>query len=75
MTHQIAVRNDDPAMKGMRARTKQGTLRRVREDKTAKHIEQQYGITLPGRSDKQLRTLKKEMGVRSQKELLKKVQK
>ena len=60
-------------MSGQRARNDDGTLRRVRGNKTAEHIEEQYGVELPGRSDKHLKTLLKEFDAASQTELLKKV--
>lgn len=73
MTHRSKVRRDDLQMKGQRARTEEGMLRRVRDDKTAKHIEEQYGVKIPGRSDKQLKTLKEEYHVDSQTKLLEKL--
>ncbi len=73
MSHKTKSKNDDPKMKGQRARNDNGQMRRVRSDKEAKHIEEQYGISLPGRSDKHLKTLMKEFGVSSQTQLINKV--
>jgi len=66
------VRNDDPAMRGERSRTEEGTLRRKRGDTHARTIEEQYGIELGVRSDKQLRNVLKDEGVDSLSELLRK---
>ena len=73
MSHKGGCKNDDPNMSGCRSRNDDGSMRRVRNDKEAKHIEQQYGVELPGRSDKQLKTLMKEFNVPSQSQLLKKL--
>lgn len=73
MTHKTKVRHDAPRMSGQRARNDDGTMRRVREDKTAKHIEEQYGVEIPGRSDKQLKTILDEFNAASQTQLLKKL--
>ena len=73
MTHQTKVKHDDPTMSGQRARNDDGTMRRVRGDKTAKHIEEQYHVEIPGRSDQQLDTLKKKFKVSSQRQLLQKL--
>lgn len=55
--HAPKVRHDDPEMAGERARTEHGTLRRKRGDTHARTIEDQYGIDLGVRSDKQLSTI------------------
>ena len=73
MTHKTKVRHDDPHMSGQRSRNDDGSMRKVREDKTAKHIEEQYDVEIPGRSDKQLKTILKEFEVASQTQLLKKL--
>lgn len=73
MTHKTKVKHDDPAMSGQRARNDDGTMRRVRGDKKAEHIEEQYGVKLPGRKDKHLDTLLKEFDAASQTQLLKKL--
>ena len=73
MTHNTRVKRDDPRMSGQRSRNEDGTMRRVREDKTAKHIAEQYGVKIPGRSDKQLGTLMEEFNVSSQTQLLEKL--
>ncbi len=74
MSHKSAspVRNDDPAMTGQRARTKDGTLRVKRGDTHAGTIEEQYHVDLGVRSDMHLSTLLKLEGVDSLSELLKK---
>lgn len=71
MSHNGECKHDDPTMCGCRARTHKGLMRKVRNDKTAEHIEEQYGVTVPGRSDQQLKTLLKKYGVLSQSKLLK----
>ena len=66
------VRNDDPSMRGQRSRTDEGTLRRKRSDTHAGTIEEQYGVDLGVRSDKQLGNVLKDEGVESLSELLRK---
>jgi hypothetical protein len=66
------VRNDDPTMRGQRSRTDEGMLRRKRSDTHAGTIEEQYGVDLGVRSDKQLRNVLKDEGVDSLSELLRK---
>lgn len=74
MSHRKApsVRNDDPRMKGERARTEEGTLRRKRSDTHAGTIEEQYHVDLGVRSDKKLENVLKDEGVSSLSELLRK---
>lgn len=74
MSHRKAppVRHDDPRMRGERARTEEGTLRRKRSDTHAGTIEKQYHIDLGVRSDKELGTILKDEGVSSLTELLEK---
>jgi hypothetical protein len=48
------VARDDPKMRGQRARTVEGTLRRKRGDTRADTIERTYGIDLGVRGDKKL---------------------
>lgn len=74
MTHKKAppVRNDDPGMKGERARTEEGALRRKRSDTHAGTIEEQYHVDLGVRSDKQLGNILKDEGVGSLSELIEK---
>lgn len=74
MSHRKAppVRRDDPSMKGQRARTEEGTLRRKRGDTHAGTIEKLYLVDLGVRSDKELGTLLKDEGVSSLTELLEK---
>ena len=67
-----AVRNDDPGMKGQRARTEEGTLRRKRSDTHAGTIEELYHVDLGVRSDKELGNVLKDEGVGSLSELLEK---
>jgi len=57
-------------MKGERARTDEGTLRRKRSDTHAGTIEEQYHIDLGVRSDKKLENVLKDEGVSSLSELL-----
>lgn len=66
------VRNDDPAMRGERGRTDEGTLRRKRSDTHAGTIEDQYHVDLGVRSDKKLGNVLKDEGVNSLSELLRK---
>ena len=66
------VSNDDPAMRGERSRTDEGTLRRKRSDTHAGTIEEQYHVDLGVRSDKQLGNILKDEGVDSLSELLRK---
>ena len=66
------VRNDDPGMKGQRARTEEGTLRRKRSDTHAGTIEELYHVDLGVRSDKKLGNVLKDEGVGSLSELLEK---
>ncbi len=75
MSHKGICLNDDPSMRGNRERTHQGTMRRVRSDKEAGYIEEQYGVVIPGRSDQQLGTLLKKYDVDSQTQLIKKLRK
>jgi len=74
MAHRKAppVRRDDPAMKGERARTGEGTLRRKRSDTRADTIEQQHHVDLGVRGDKKLGNVLKDEGVSSLSELLRK---
>jgi len=67
-----AVRNDDPGMKGQRARTEEGSLRRKRSDTLAGTIEEIYHVDLGVRSDKELGNILKDEGVGSLSELLEK---
>lgn len=73
MSHKGDCKHDDPAMCGCRSRTQGGLMRKVRSDKTAAHIEEQYGVEIPGRSDKQLKTLLEEYDVPSQTKLVEKL--
>lgn len=73
MTHNSKVKNDDPNMKGQRARNQDGTMRKVRSDKTVGHLEEQYGINVGRRSDMEIGNLMKELKVDSQNKLLKKL--
>jgi len=59
-------------MRGERARTDEGTMRRKRSDTHAGTIEQQYHVDLGVRSDKQLGNILKDEGVSSLNELLRK---
>jgi len=72
MSHKKAptVRHDAPGMKGQRARTKEGDLRRKRGDTLAGTIEAQYHVDLGVRSDKKLETILRDEGVGSLSELL-----
>ena len=63
---------DAPGMKGDRARTKKGPLRKKRGDTTAGQIEKKYGIEIPGRSDKHLKNVLKDEHVTSLSKLVKK---
>lgn len=66
------VRGDDPAMRGERSRTEEGTLRRKRDDTLARTVEKQYGVDLGVRGDKKLRNVLKDEGVTSLSKLVKK---
>lgn len=74
MAHEKApsVRHDAPRMKGERARTDEGTLRRKRSDTHAGTIEELYHVDLGVRSDKKLGSVLKDEGVSSLSELLEK---
>jgi len=56
------VRHDAPGMRGPRARTEEGSLRRKRGDTHAGTVEKEYGIDLGVRSDKLLRNVLKDEG-------------
>lgn len=75
MSHHGTCQHDDPQMCGCRARTQTGRMRKVRNDKTAKHIEQQYNVDIFGRSDQKLKSLMKRFHVSSQSQLLEKLKK
>lgn len=66
------VKNDDPAMRGERSRTLDGTLREKRSDTHTGTIEAMYGVDFGVRSDMQLGTLKRREGVTTLSELLEK---
>ncbi len=66
------VRHDAPGMKGERARTEHGTLRRKRDDTHAGTIEELYHVDLGVRSDKLLRNVLRDEGVDSLNDLLEK---
>lgn|GEM_PF-1183305 len=66
-------KHDDPAMCGCRSRNHTGLMRKVRNDKTAAHIEKQYDVNIPGRSDQKLKTLMRKFEVPSQNQLIKKL--
>jgi len=74
MSHKKAppVRHDAPRMKGERARTGDGTLRRKRSDTHAGTIEKLYDVDLGVRSDKLLGNVLKDENVSSLSELLEK---
>lgn len=74
MTHRKAppVRHDAPGMKGERARTEDGSLRRKRGDTQAGTIEDLYHVDLGVRRDKKLSTVLKDEGVDSLEDLLRK---
>jgi hypothetical protein len=59
-------------MKGPRARTEEGTLRRKRSDTHAGTIEKEYGIDLGVRSDKKLGSVLRDEGVGSLTKLIEK---
>ncbi len=59
--------------KGGRARTASGAVRAKRGDTLARTLEKQYSVQFPGRNDKHLATLRKELGADSIKDLLAKV--
>lgn len=69
------VRNDDPGMRGPRARNEDGQLRRKRSDTHVRTIEECYMVDLGARGDKHLGTELRERGVRSLSELLKSLSK
>jgi len=73
MGHKGGCKNDDPDMKGCRSRNENGSMRKVRSDKTVGHLEKQYDVETGRRSDMELGNLMKEMGVKSQSQLLKKL--
>jgi hypothetical protein len=56
------VKHDDPAMRGLRARTLEGELRSKRSDTLVGTIEMQYGVDLGVRSDMELGTLRERVG-------------
>jgi hypothetical protein len=58
---------------GGRKRTASGAVRMKRGDTLARTLEQQYSVQFPGRNDKHLKTLRKELGATSIKDLLAKV--
>ncbi len=62
--------NDAPGMRGERARTDDGTLRRKRSDTRVGTIEQQYGVDFGVRSDMELGTLLRQTGAESLSDLL-----
>lgn len=66
------VRNDDAKMRGPRARTEEGDLRRKRSDTRVDTIESQYHVDFGVRGDMHLGTLLEREGVESLSELLKK---
>lgn len=66
------VKSDDPAMRGQRSRTSDGTLREKRRDTHIGTIEAMYGVDFGVRSDMQLGTLKRREGVTTLSELLEK---
>lgn len=74
MSHRKAppVRHDAPKMRGPRARTEEGDLRRKRSDTRVDTIENQYHVDFGVRGDMQLGTLLEKEGVESLTELLKK---
>lgn len=73
MSHSGTCKNDDPNMRGCRSRNITGSMRRVRSDKTVRHLEEQYGVDTGRRSDMQIGNLMKELNVDSQSQLLKKL--
>ncbi len=74
MTHRKAppVRHDAPGMKGERARTEDGSLRRKRGDTHTGTIEDLYHVDLGVRRDKKLSNVLKDEGVESLEDLLRK---
>lgn len=74
MTHRKAppVRHDAPGMKGERARTEDGSLRRKRGDTHAGTIEDRYHVDLGVRRDKKLSNVLKDEGADSLEDLLRK---
>jgi hypothetical protein len=63
--------NDDPGMRGERARNKDGQLRDKRDDTHVGTIEKQYGVDFDVRSDMHLGTLLEETGQASLNDLIK----
>ncbi|MBM3270939.1 MAG: hypothetical protein FJZ01_25175 [Candidatus Sericytochromatia bacterium] len=59
--------------KGGRARNIGGAVRQKRGDTLARTLEKMYSVEFPGRNDKHLKTLRKELGANSIKDLLAKV--
>lgn len=74
MPHKKAppVKKDDPSMRGQRARTEAGPLRRKRSDTHASTIEEQYHVDLGVRDDKHLGTILEDEGVASLNDLIEK---
>ena len=72
MSHKKAppVRHDASGMRGERARTEKGTLRRKREDTLAGTLESLYHINLGVRSDKKLGNILRDEGVDSLSQLI-----
>lgn len=66
------VVHDDPKMRGQRARTDEGTLRRKRGDTRADTIEKTYKVDLGVRGDKKLANVLKDEHVTTLTDLLKK---
>ena len=66
------VRKDDPAMRGERSRTEEGTLRRKGGDTLVRTVEKQYDVDLGVRGDKKLKNVLKDEGAKSLSDLLKK---
>jgi hypothetical protein len=64
MSHKKAppVKNDDPSMKGERARNEGGELRRKRGDTRVGTIEEMYDVDFGVRADMHLDTLREKIG-------------
>jgi hypothetical protein len=70
------VRNDDPAMKGERARNESsGRMRQKRSDTEAGTLEKEYGVQLDIRSDTTLRTMRQRTGETSVEKVIEKLKK
>ena len=71
----MSKENDASGMKGDRARTKSGLLRKKRDDTEGGTIEKKYNVDFGTRSDIQLKTLLKRENVHSLSKLIEKKRK